>query len=111
MTFAPFVDPDDAITSDALEIMTKAHIENPETSLVYSNYIKCDESLLEKSIHKNIAVESFRMDFYNLENEISHLPLTKKRITIKSSGLNPSYKRVDDQDLYLTLYETELYII
>ena len=101
-----FVDPDDAITSDALEIMTKAHIENPETSLVYSNYIKCDESLLEKSIHKNIAVESFRMDFYNLENEISHFATFKKKNYNKSSGLNPSYKRVDDQDLYLTLYET-----
>ena len=40
-----FVDPDDAISENALEIMTALHKENKNISLIYSNFIYCDENL------------------------------------------------------------------
>lgn len=42
---AGFVDPDDTITSDALELMVKCHEENPEHTSIYSTHYLCDEQL------------------------------------------------------------------
>lgn len=40
-----FVDPDDAITPDALEIMVEAHAQLKLHGLIYSNHYICDENL------------------------------------------------------------------
>ena len=100
-----FVDPDDAISENALEIMTALHKENKNISLIYSNFIYCDENLKQKSIRKTCQVENHSKEFYNLSGEISHFATFKKSDYEKTSGLNPFLKRAIDQDLYLKLYD------
>lgn len=40
-----FVDPDDAITPDALEVMVQEHAKYPEASIIYSDTYWCDALL------------------------------------------------------------------
>ena len=40
-----FLDPDDALTSDALEVMVQAHVKHPEASLINSTCYITDEKL------------------------------------------------------------------
>lgn len=98
-----FVDPDDAIAENALEIMLNKHLDNTEYSLIYSTHYVCDESLkilykckwdLKENntipLYKNVTAThfaTFKLDFYH-----------------KSKGCNPNYKRAVDIDLYLQLW-------
>ena len=100
-----FVDPDDAITENALEIMIKEHSENSDVSLTYSNLVYCDENLQQTSIKKTHQVENHLVDFFNLYGSISHFAAFKKSFYLQTVGLNSFLKRAIDQDLYLKLYD------
>lgn len=100
-----FLDPDDTISEIAVEEMVKTHIELPDTGLVYSNFIYCDDNLNQKEIHFQNAVVNFSSDFFNLKGEISHFATFKKSFYEKTSGIDEFLIRAVDQDLYLKLYE------
>lgn len=100
-----FLDPDDAITRDALEIMVNEHLNHNDASLVYSNFIYCDEHLMEDRIHFQKSAAEKDSPFFNIEGEISHFSTFKKSFYTATSGIDPFYRRAVDQDLYLKLYE------
>lgn len=101
-----FLDPDDALKPEALEIMVKHHIKYQDKGLIYSNFIYCKENLEEIRIHHAKQVENFgNLDFYNLKGEISHFATFKKEIYNKTSGINPYFKIAEDQDWYLKLVD------
>ncbi|MBF0597493.1 glycosyltransferase family 2 protein [Faecalibacter rhinopitheci] len=100
-----FVDPDDAITSEALLVMVNAYIDNPNSSLIYSQYIRCDVDLNEESYFKSKQVVNNLNDFFNFEGNISHFSMFSKSFYLKTEGINPYLKRAVDQDLYIKLYE------
>lgn len=100
-----FVDPDDAITPEAIEIMVKTHSENLSVGLIYSNIIICDEKL---NIQTNIKREQVKnKDFYyfNLPTQIHHFTTFKSKDYKNTTGIGEYIKRAVDQDLYLKLYE------
>lgn len=100
-----FLDPDDTLRNDALEIMVNAHEENESIGLIYSNILVCDESLNEIRIHKTKQVVGFNDDYYNFKGEISHFAAFKIKVYNLTSGIDPYFKRAFDKDLYMKLCE------
>lgn len=107
-----FVDPDDAITPDALKLMMESHSQNSQVSLVHSSFYYCNEELhkisnfdLGRKINKN-------EDFTNLDGSVTHFASFKKLAYNLTEGINIKYLRAVDQDLYLKLFEVgEFYFL
>lgn len=100
-----FLDPDDALTDDALAVMVNAHLKNEDVVLAYSNLTLYDEFMNKRDICKRVQVENGRADFFNLKGEISHFASFKINHYNKTVGIDHYLQRAVDQDLYFLLYE------
>lgn len=99
-----FVDPDDALTEDAIEISVKAH-EN-KCVAAYSQLYLCDENLkIKKIFKKTTKVKNNNPLFFNIHFEVSHFFTFKKEAYLRTEGINPNYKVAEDIDYILKLYE------
>lgn len=101
-----FLDPDDSITYNALEIMVNVHEQYQEVVLIHSKCYICDENLnilREYTNGKNVVR---RDDFLNLDGEIFVFASYKNSFYQQTSGIDPYLQRAVDQDLYLKLYES-----
>lgn len=100
-----FLDPDDALTKDALSLMVNEHKLNPEASLIHSTFYYCNESL-EKTSRFTIAGHvDINKDFINKDGRVSHFATFKKKNYDQTPGIDPTLLRGVDQDLYLKLSE------
>lgn len=98
-----FLDPDDLLISNALEIMVSLHGQNEQASLIYSNYVQADENLRKKKKLKPHPLES---DFLTSRSGyISHFATFKRDLYLKTEGINAKFKRSIDLDLYYKLEE------
>ncbi len=100
-----FVDPDDALAPHAIALMVAQHQLHPQAALVYSNLYFCDEKLQVKQKKKIEQVEQGRYDFFNENGDISAFCSFKKSSYHKTTGINPTLKNAEDQDLYFKLYD------
>lgn len=100
-----FLDPDDALASNALEIVFKTHSENPDVGLVYSNFIFCDDHLNQIRIHKGTQITGLDEKYLNFHAEISHFATFKKSIYNKTSGIDTYLKMAEDKDWYMKMCE------
>ena len=100
-----FLDPDDSITENAIDIMFSLHNENKDVSLIYSSLNLCDDNLNFQSIRRSKQVENENVNFFNFEGLIFHFTTFKKSFYSLTEGINPYLKRAIDQDLSLKLYE------
>ena len=106
-----FLDPDDVLREDALEIMVEEHIKYPDAGLIYSTYYGCDKNLNPEFIPPWVG------EFRSGENQltatrISAFATFKKKDYEKTEGINPKLKRAVDQDLYFKLEEvTETHFV
>ena len=99
-----FVDPDDALTEDAIEISVKAH-EN-KCVAAYSQLYLCDENLNPKKVFENTKkVKNNDALFFNIQFEVAHFFTFKKESYLKTEGISPDYKVAEDIDYILKLYE------
>ena len=99
-----FVDPDDALTEDAIEISVKAH-EN-KCVAAYSQLYFCDENLNPKKVFENSKkLKNNDVLFFNIQFEVAHFFTFKKESYLKTEGINPNYKVAEDIDYILKLYE------
>lgn len=104
-----FLDPDDALTPNAIEKVLNAYQNNTEVGMVYSNFILSDEKLKPISIHKAKQVSSLdSLEYYNFDGEISHFATFRKDIYIKTSGIDPYLKTAEDKDWYMKMCEVAL---
>ena len=99
------LDPDDALTPKAIEIMTKAHEENPNAGLIYSNFIICDENLNKIKVHKCTPITTQDYNFLNFDATISHFATFKKKFYEQTTGIDPFIKRAEDKDIYMKMCE------
>lgn len=102
-----FVDPDDAIVPNALEIMVQEHLKYPKAGLVYSEAYYCDEFLnVDESLsierHKPIKEKSY---LFECDYVVGHFATFKRAKYLETLGMNPKYRRAVDQDLYYLLEE------
>ena len=100
-----FVDPDDTIESNALEIMIKAHLKYPNASIINSNLNFCDQNLNVKSQSNIHQIEQDQKDYFNFKGNISHFATLKKSFYKLTAGIDSYFRIAEDQDLYLKLYE------
>lgn len=99
-----FLDPDDALVSNALEISLKNHTRN--NAVAYSRFLLCDGNLKpQKPFPHSRAVKNKDQLFFNVLLEANHFFTFKKSAYDKTSGIDPELTSAVDQDLYLKLYE------
>ena len=83
-----FVDPDDKLTEDAIELMIKKHIESPETVLIGSRRIFCDEKMnivdIAQTLEKKTKIFKSQLETPFL---ITHFATFKKSAYEKTEGL------------------------
>lgn len=103
--FCGFLDPDDALTPNAISDSLAYFSEN--IVAVYSQIQMCDNHLNfiklfpnQRQIKNNIPL------FLNIFFEVNHFFVFKKDAYLKTSGIDATLTSAVDQDLYLKLYET-----
>lgn len=106
-----FLDADDVLLPDALEIMTKAHKENPNATIVSSRHYLCDEQM-------NIRFESRLLNIPDGQSYLTHGDFQPEAfVTFKTSfykktqGLNKNNPYGDDQELLLLMEEVGDWIV
>lgn len=100
-----FVDPDDALAENAIELSIQNHIQN--NVVTYSKFLLCDNNLKPiKPFPHSRAVKNGDKRFFNIFLEANHFFTFKRLAYNKTSGINPELTSAVDQDLYLKLYET-----
>lgn len=101
-----FLDPDDALATDALNTFKHAMAQHSQFVLFYSTCFWCDEELaVQKVYEKSRQVENGDLFFFNLSNPILHFVLFSKECYNTTLGLDTYMQRAIDQDLYLKLWE------
>jgi len=100
-----FLDPDDAITTEALELMVAEHEKHPEASLIYSNLYFCDLYLNIQYERKSKIIENSDAYFFDFEGNVSAFLSFKKEFYSKTEGINSYLQRAVDRDLLFILYE------
>lgn len=100
-----FVDPDDALTHDALEKSIKAY-SNQNIIGTYSRFYICDERLtVQKLFPHSGRIKNGSKFFFNINFEIAHFFTFKRDQFINWNTIDESLSSSVDQDLYLKLYE------
>lgn len=101
-----FVDPDDAITPNALLSSIDVFKKNRDVVLTYSQYVKCDENLIPIEIPKlTMRVPNNDPYFFNCPVHIVHFVCFRKNIYDQTEKINTVMRIAEDQDLYLKMYE------
>lgn len=100
-----FLDPDDAITPDALTEMVQAHIENPDAAAIYSRPYLCDEKLSIISLRDSKQIENRDPYYFDFEGYLFAFLSYKNIAYKKTEKIDPYLKRAVDKDLVLKLYE------
>ncbi|MGV8947462.1 MAG: glycosyltransferase family 2 protein [Lutibacter sp.] len=101
-----FLDPDDAITEEALSVMMEEHAKHPEASMIYSKPLWCDEKLNIQHERKSKQVENGDPYFFDFDGYVFAFMSYKRDYYLKTSGINSYLQRAIDKDLVLKLYET-----
>ncbi len=100
-----FVDPDDTLEPDALEIMIKAHAEDDSLSMVYSRYNEVDENLQFIRVSKQQRPIPEGSSFLEGDGGISHFVSFKTSAYRKTPGIDAHFLRAVDHDMYFMLEE------
>lgn len=101
-----FLDPDDALTQDSLEVMVEAHNLNKEAAIITSKYefVDLDMNFTKSSMHGgNIPEGKSYLTYGN--GALTAFATFKKDKYEVSGGINTIMKRAVDQDLYYKLEE------
>ncbi|RRQ47181.1 glycosyltransferase family 2 protein [Chryseobacterium sp. SC28] len=99
-----FVDPDDVLTPDAIEISIASYSE--KTVATYSQFWVCDSSLkIIRKFRDSYQIKNGDPLFLNIFFTANHFFTFRRDIYLKTSKISPHYRIAEDQELYLKLYE------
>ena len=102
-----FVDADDALSPNALAMMVKGHLDNPEASIVYSTHYICDESLQPQKVADYVGqIPAGKKSMTLLFPTISAFATFKREKYAMTEGISEMYPKAVDKDLYFKLEET-----
>ncbi|QDP85533.1 glycosyltransferase [Chryseobacterium sp. SNU WT5] len=99
-----FLDPDDAITANALELSI-AQYKNNKIIATYSKITFCDENLEPVQDFKKIKKIYNSTYFFNCPTQLNAFFTFLKEAYSKTEGINPNLQSAVDQDLYLKILE------
>ncbi|MEG2309860.1 glycosyltransferase family 2 protein [Chryseobacterium sp.] len=100
-----FLDPDDAITPDALQVTVDEYLKHKNIIATYSKIMFCDKDLHPKYSDEKIKQVYNYSKFFNCPIQINHFFSFKKEVYDKTEGINPKLSSAVDQDLYLKLLD------
>ena len=103
--FCGFLDADDVLTNEALQVMVDAHIHYPKASLIYSRYVEANENLQNQSRPIGASLDHEKSYLESINGWVSHFATFKLSAYKKTEGIGSRYTRAVDQDLYLKLDE------
>lgn len=93
-----FLDPDDALMPEAVQVMVQEHLSYPESSLIYSNAYYCDEMLKTENIIRVIIPNA--TSYLESGKNLTHFVSFKLELYRMTIGIGENIKRAVDQDLY-----------
>lgn len=100
-----FLDPDDMLTANALEMSIKSFTSEKITAC-YSQLYFCDENLSNGKIYSQThQIKINDPQFLNINFEVAHFFTFRKSAYLKTTGINQKYRVAEDQDLIMKLYE------
>ncbi len=101
-----FLDADDALTPDALEVMVASHLKHPATSIIYSRYHFCNKDLVPLYISNHQCTIPDNSSFLEYKRgAISHFVTFKKSFYYMTLGINDQFRIAEDLDLYFKMEE------
>lgn len=101
-----FLDADDALTPDALEVMVESHLKHPDTSIIYSRYHFCNKELVPLYISEHQCTIPEGQSFLEYKRgAISHFVTFKKSSYNNTLGINDHFRIAEDLDIYFKLEE------
>ena len=100
-----FLDPDDALVEDAIQIMVDAHEKHPQASLVNSTCFNADERLNVDSVSPYGCPIPQGQSFLTYRKGVTHFATFKRRCYELTEGIDPLMLRAVDHDLYYKLEE------
>lgn len=100
-----FLDPDDTLEPDAIEIMVKEHEADESVSMVYSRFNEVDEKMNFIRISQQQMTIPHGSSFLEGDGGISHFVSFKTAAYRKTSGIDPDFLRAVDHDMYFMLEE------
>ncbi|MCL1868324.1 MAG: glycosyltransferase [Paludibacter sp.] len=104
--FFAFLDPEDTITTNAVEQLMNVHLENPQYSIVYCTHWLCNEKLEPQSITTWAGqIPENQSHLTSTGGHISAFAINKRADYNKTLGINPDYIVAEDMDLYLKMEE------
>lgn len=107
-----YVDPDDTLEPDAIEQMVVLHAQIPQASIVHATHYVCDQLLHPIRLAYGAKPIPVGESYLTAGEGITHFATFKKNAYQKTAGINPTFKRAVDQDLYYKLEEVgEVYFL
>lgn len=98
-----FLDADDVLLTDALDVMAKVHID-PYVSIVSSRHEYVDDNFHTKGISRLLELKG-KSYLENRDYGPEHFVSFKRKCYLQTKGLDISHRIGDDQELYLLLEE------
>ena len=102
-----FLDADDRLEENAIEVMINMHLAHPECSLIYSKFRELSQQDILKET--TIPLGAIRKDedlLISSWNMISHFATFKQVAYAHTIGINIALRSAEDRDLYLKLEES-----
>lgn len=101
-----FLDADDRLERNAIEIMVAMHKAHSECSLIYSKFRElAKQSLLVETKLSIGAISTDEDLLISSKNMVSHFATFKRSAYLKTIGINTTLLSAEDRDLYLKLEE------
>ncbi|MDR1199767.1 MAG: glycosyltransferase family 2 protein [Prevotellaceae bacterium] len=100
-----FLDSDDELLPNALEVMVQAHIQHPECSLIGSRSYRCNANLQPYGVTKYKMIPKGQSYLTFDCHAPYHYATFKKQLYDKTEGISANVTHAVDQDLYFKLDE------
>lgn len=98
------LDPDDALSPEAIEKSLSVHKQYPEVSLTYTNLQICDSDLIPQRVEIKQQLSRDTL-YFALRWEISHFAVFKRKIYDQTSGVDVYNALAQDTDMYFKMWE------
>lgn len=99
-----FLDPDDALRPDAVEIMVREHLAHPQWGTVHSRQENCDEHLNPLGTYKGKPLQPGQT-LLERGGSLSHFCVFKRSYYNQTAGMGAHFRLAEDIDLYLKMEE------
>ena len=106
-----FLDADDALLPDALEIMVKIHGEKQHSSVVISRHFDCDAQMNVMGESRLLELKEYESYLEHGDYQPEHFVSFKKEKYNLTQGLNPHNWIGDDQELLMLLEEVGDFVV